>query len=45
MRGCLYFLARLLGNVSAIRRGPKAVVTRKIRRHIIRHVSRIWRIK
>lgn len=43
-RGC-YSLARLLGDVQAVRRGPKAVIKRVVNKFIGRRIgSRIyWR--
>jgi hypothetical protein len=40
MRSFLYALARLLGDLTAIRRGPKAVAHRLVRKVAYRGVSR-----
>lgn len=41
VRGLLYTLARLLGDVSAIHRGPKAVVKRLERRAVGRATGKL----
>ncbi len=42
-RGFLYFLARLLGDFNAIRKGPKATVKRVQRRIVGRAVGKAMR--
>lgn len=36
LRSFLYFLARLLGDITAIRRGPKAVLKRQVRKALMK---------
>ena len=43
MRSTLYLLARLLGDVNAIRRGPKAMGKRIIRKAVYRQTARLLR--
>lgn len=40
LRRTLYALARFLGDVQAIRRGPKAIIKREIRRMVYRSVNK-----
>jgi hypothetical protein len=41
LRSLLYTLARLLGDISAVRRGPEAMVKRLARRQAGRMTSRV----
>jgi hypothetical protein len=41
LRGWLYWLARLLGDVQAVRKGPRAVGTRLLRRSAGRMSGRL----
>lgn len=40
LRSALYALARLLGDYNAIKRGPKAIVKRQVRKTLLRATSR-----
>ena len=44
LRGWLYWLARLLGDIEAVSRGPAAVGRRIVRKSIIRELLRLFRI-
>ena len=39
MRSFLYLLARLLGDINAVRRGPRAIVARIVRKSALRGVG------
>jgi hypothetical protein len=44
VRSFLYWLAKLLGDISAVRKGPNAMVKRLARRQVGRMTSRVrWR--
>jgi hypothetical protein len=44
VRSFLYWLAKLLGDISAVRKGPNAIVKRLARRQAGRMTSRVlWR--
>ena len=36
MRNLLYFIARLLGDYNALRRGPEAIIKRAVRKSLYR---------
>ena len=43
LRSLLYAIARAIGDLQAIRRGPKAVVKRQIRKAGYRQVGKLFR--
>jgi hypothetical protein len=43
VRRVLYVVARILGDINAVRRGPKAMVKRFVRKAVLKEVGKVLR--